>query len=285
MSSATLPTSTDQAEVDLAAYRARIGYHGALVPTLETLARIVELHAATIPFEAIDVLLDRRVDLSPTAVDAKLLGGGRGGYCYEQNGLLKRVLEAIGFVVEGLVARVIWMTPQDAAPRPATHMVLRVWIDGSGWLADVGFGSCVPPAPLRLDTREPQPTRHETFRLMPVEGELQLEALIADEWQPLYRLTGVPQLDVDYELANWYTSTHPSSRFRNRLIVARSTPEARLVLAGARLTVRTPGGSIYRRILSADEIEDALASRFQLRVEPEWRPIIERTAMEAAAAA
>lgn len=264
--------------VDLRAYCARIDYKGPLTPTLETLASIVERHAGTIPFEAIDVLLGRGINLSPAAVDAKLLGGGRGGYCYEQNGLLKRVLQTIGFRVEGLLARVNWMTPADAPLRPPTHMALRVWIDGMPWLADVGFGSCVPTAPLRLDTQEPQPSAHETFRITPVAGELQLEALIADVWQPLYRLTGAAQLDVDYELANWYTATHPSSHFRHQLIVTRVTPQARHVLAGSKLTVRTRDGDTERRTLTAEEIEEELAQRFLLKVEPEWRPAIERAA-------
>ena len=280
MSNATRSGVPRTAQVDLDAYSARIGCAGPLTPTLDTLAELVELHPDAISFEAIDVLLGRGVDLSPAAVDAKLLGARRGGYCYEHNGLLKRVLETIGFEVEGLVARVNWMTPPAAPLRPPTHMALRVWIDGVPWLADVGFGSCVPTAPLRLDTPAPQPTRHEAFRFSPVAGELQLEAYISNGWQPLYRLTGAPQLDVDYELANWYTSTHPSSHFRHQLIVTRSTPEARHVLAGAQLTIRPTNGPSERRILTADEIERELVDRFTLQVEPEWRSIIAQAAHE-----
>ena len=95
---------TSEPAIDLAAYCARIGYSGPLMPTLVTLRALQELHPAAIPFEAIDVLLGRGVDISPQAVDAKLIGRRRGGYCYEQNGLFKRVLQAIGFEVEGLIA-------------------------------------------------------------------------------------------------------------------------------------------------------------------------------------
>lgn len=264
--------------VDLRAYCARIGYSGPLTPTLETLAALQELHPAAIPFEAIDVLLDRGVDLAPAAVDAKLLGARRGGYCYEHNGLFKRVLEAIGFEVEGLIARVNWMTPPDAPLRPPSHMTLRVTIDGDPWMVDVGFGSCIPTAPLRLNSTEPQQTGHEAFRFVPVAGELQLEALIEDQWRSTYRITGGPQMDVDYELPNWYTATHPSSHFRHRLIVTRTTPQERHVLAGRRLTVRAPDGTTERHMLTANEIERELAERFTLPVAPEWRPVIERAA-------
>ena len=73
--------------VDLDAYFRRIGYDGPREPTLDVLRAILALHPATIPFEAIDVLLDRGVDVSPAAVDDKLIARRRGGYCYEQNGL------------------------------------------------------------------------------------------------------------------------------------------------------------------------------------------------------
>lgn len=266
--------------VDLAAYCRRISYAGPLEPTLETLRALQELHPAAIAFEAIDVLMDRDIDISPQAVDAKLIAARRGGYCYEQNGLFKRVLETIGFEVEGLIARVNWNAPADAPARPPSHMALRVTIDGEPWLADVGFGSCVPTAPLSLDSREPQPTAHETFRFVSVAGELQLEAELGGRWVPVYRLLPGPQLDCDYQLANWYTATHPESHFRHRLIVTRTTPGARHVLAGARLTVRSPGGTSERRVLDADGIERELTERFLLPVEADWRPVIERAALD-----
>ena len=87
-------------------------------------------------------------------------------------------------------------------------------------------------------------------------------------------------LDADYELANWYTATHPESHFRHRLIVTRTTPDARHVLAGAQLTVRSPDGATERRVLDADQIERELAERFGLPVEPDWRPVIERAALD-----
>jgi arylamine N-acetyltransferase len=101
----------------LDAYFARIGYEGPRTSTLATLRALHELHPAAIPFEAIDVLLERGVDLSPEAVEAKLITARRGGYCFEQNGLFQRVLAALGFEVEPLIARAVWMAPPDAQAR------------------------------------------------------------------------------------------------------------------------------------------------------------------------
>jgi N-hydroxyarylamine O-acetyltransferase len=268
----------DLPEIDLGAYFDRIGYSGPAEPTLDVLRKLTELHPAAIPFEAIDVLLDRGVDLSAAAVDAKLIGRRRGGYCYEQNGLLFRALTAIGFQVESLASHVRWMSEPGAALPPLTHRVLRVTIDGVPWLADVGFGSCVPTAPLRLDITDPQPTQHETFRIVRMGPQLLLQALVEDQWQPVYSIAAEPWLEDQYEMANWYTSTHPASHFRHRLIVTRTTREARYILADGRLTIRRSDGSAEKALLDADQIMEALAGTFQLPVEAEWRPVAERAA-------
>lgn len=260
--------SSGRDAIDLDRYLARIGYAGTPRPDLATLRALTELHPATITFEAVDVLLNRPVDLSARAIQAKLVDGGRGGYCFEQNGLLKRVLEALGFAVEGLIARVFWMLPPDAPLMPLTHMALCVTIGGERWLADVGFGACVAGTPLRLDAiGVEQPTRHETFRLTRRGAWTLLEALLPDGWQPVYMLSPEPAADADYIAANWYTSTHPSSGFRRELRVALTAPDRRTTLMNDRLTVRHAAGGMERRFLTEREIADALVSTFGLRLD------------------
>lgn len=254
--------------IDLDRYLARIGYRGTPRADLDTLRALTELHPAAIPFEAIDVFLGRPVDLSAGAIQAKLIDGGRGGYCFEQNTLLRQVLGALGFTVEGLLGRVFWMRPPQAPPLPLTHMALRVTIDGERWLADVGFGSCIAGAPLRLDAGgSAQAARHEAYRLTPRGTWTLLEAQLADGWHPLYMLSPEPALDSDYIAANWYTSTHPESGFRQELRVALTTPERRTTLLNNRLTLRPPRGAIDRRFLGERELAEALVSTFGLRLD------------------
>ena len=256
--------------IDLDRYLARIGYAGKPRADLDTLRALTELHPATIPFEAVEVLLGRPVDLSPGAIQAKLIDGGRGGYCFEQNGLLKRVLEAVGFTVEGLIARVLWMLPPDSPLMPLTHMALRVTIDGERWLADVGFGACVAGAPLRWDAiGMEQPTRHETFRLTGRASWTLLEARLPDGWHPLYMLSPELAVESDYVAANWYTSTHPMSGFRRELRVACTAPDRRTTLMNNRLTIRHAAGGMDRRFLDEHEIADALVRTFGLRLDAE----------------
>ncbi|HWW56722.1 MAG TPA: arylamine N-acetyltransferase [Sphingopyxis sp.] len=262
----------------LARYFSRIGYDGPVAPTLDVLAALQAAHIAAIPFEAIDALTGAGIEIDADAVDAKLIGQRRGGYCFEQNGLFLRVLRAIGFDADGLLGRVRWMLPDDAPATPRTHMVVRVRLDGRFWLVDVGFGAAVPPRPLAMDSVEAQPTQHESYRVTPQGEAWQVAARIEEEWRTLYLLDDVPPPAIDYEIGNWYTSAHPGSHFRHQLIAARTTSEARYGLRDNRLTTRLVDGRIDRRYLTADEIERVLAEIFLLPVRPHWRPAIERAA-------
>ena len=262
------------AEIDLDRYFARIGYDGPREPTIEVLRALHRLHPAAIPFEAIDVLLAREIGLGPATLQAKMIAGGRGGYCFEQNGLFRLALQAIGFEVASLIARSRWGRPLGDI-RARTHMALRVRIDGEDWLADVGYSSAMLTAPIRLAERGPQETLHEPVRLRPVDGELRLEVLIVGEWRPIYDAVPRPQHDADLAAANWFVSTWPASPFRHALIVSRTTPQARYVLHENRLTIRRPGRESERLRLSADEMTRLLGRDFGLAVEPAWRPVLE----------
>jgi arylamine N-acetyltransferase len=96
--------------VDLDAYFERIAFHGTATPTLQTLRELHALHTQAIPFDGFSPFLGEKVKLDVDSLQEKLVRGGRGGYCFEQNVLLWRVLETIGFRVTGLSGRV-WKTP------------------------------------------------------------------------------------------------------------------------------------------------------------------------------
>lgn len=267
--------------VDLDAYFARIGYDGPREPTLAVLRAITQKHPDAISFENLDVLLGRGISLDPAAIDAKLITARRGGYCYEQNGLLKRVLTALGFEVQGLMARVWWMKPPETPVRARSHMVLSVTIDGEAWLTDNGFGGCVLTAPLRLMSDEVQSTPNGAFRIETVAPEMGGERLVLADlsgtWAPLYQVALGPWLDVDYEPANYFTYTHPSSHFTWSMTVGRTTPTARYALKNNRLTHRDQTGALVeQRDLSVDELEATLRDVIGLPVEAAWRPVLEK---------
>ncbi len=136
--------------IDLDAYFKRIGYSGPRNASLDTLRELHNLHPQAIPFENLDPLLGRPVKLDPASLQAKLVDGGRGGYCFEHNSLFANVLRQLGFKVQEATARVRWNVPAGART-PRVHCLLFVDAEGGKYLADVGFGGNVLTAPLKLD--------------------------------------------------------------------------------------------------------------------------------------
>lgn len=261
--------------VDLDAYCARIGYAGPRTPTLLTLNAIVAGHVGSIPFENLDVLLGRPIRLEAADLQRKLVQERRGGYCFEQNGLLLLVLTALGFRVAPISARVRIGRPRDATP-PRTHVFLRVELDGVSWLADVGVGGLSLTSALRLDAEGEQATPHEPRRIIretaPDGPRLYHQVRLGAGWEDVCEFTLEQMPPIDRELANWFTSAHPQSHFKNRLIVARATPDGRLTLDNGELTRRRrDGSSDKRQLATADELLAVLAQEFGLQFPPGTR--------------
>jgi N-hydroxyarylamine O-acetyltransferase len=257
--------------VNLDAYFHRIGCAGPHAANLETLRAILTGQAKSIPFENLDVLLNRGVRLDLSSIERKLVHDRRGGYCFEQNTLLAAVLRRLGFTVTTLMARVRWQVPVGVT-MPQTHMVLRVDLDGQPWLADAGFGGLGLDAPIRLDTEDEQGSGTEPRRLVRQGRHLLQQIRLGDTWNDVYTFTLDEAAPIDFEVANWYTSTHPNSRFRQNLVVARLAEGRRIAVQNSEFTTRHLDGRAERRTIEdADALLDILAAEFGLNFPPATR--------------
>lgn len=256
----------------LDAYLARIGYSGPRTPNLATLDALVGAHVATIPFENLDVLLGRPIVLEMDAVVQKLVRDRRGGYCFEHNGLFLNVLEALGFDAKPISARVRLQRARDFTP-PRTHMFVRVEFPDGSYLADVGVGGLSPTAALRLVRDEHQPTPHETRRLIIEDGRWFHQALLGETWSDICEFTLEEMPPIDREVANWFTSAHPASHFKNRLVVARSGANGvRHSILNREYTVRGADGRGETTVIATpDALLAVLDEQFGLRFPSETR--------------
>jgi len=265
-------------DFNLDAYLDRIGYAGPRTAGIETLQALHALHPAAIPFENLNPLVGWPVLLDVESLQSKLVSGGRGGWCFEHNTLFRHALEALGFSVISLAARVLWNADPGSPIGPRSHMVLLVEAGGLRYIADVGFGGNVLTAPLRLEPHVEQSTPHEAHRLMPLENGYVLEACLSGEWKPFYRFTLEPQFPADYEVSNWYLCQHPSSFFRQILMGARTTPKARYALRNNTLAIHRPDGTEKRTLGDAAALRSCLEMDFGLRLpeSPELDAALER---------
>ena len=251
--------------VDLSAYARRIEYGGAWTPTLETLQGLHFAHATHIPFENLDVLLRRPIRLDLESLWAKLVTGGRGGYCFEQNALFAAVLEAAGFRLTRLAARV---RAGSAVLRPRSHMLLAVDLVGQKWLADVGFGAEVFLHPIPLTPGLVAPQFSWKYRVNTEGDVFVLQSRRPEGWLDLYAFTLEEQHPVDYEVSNYFTSTHPDSIFLKILIAQRPGPDKRWTLTNRRLIESTAEGSKEITLSDDNALLGVLKERFTLDFPP-----------------
>ncbi|MFG1347085.1 arylamine N-acetyltransferase [Xanthobacter autotrophicus DSM 431] len=251
-------------DLSLSRYFDRIGYGGSPRPDLPTLTELQERHVRSIPFEGLDPLVGRPVELDLPVIEEKLIGSRRGGYCFEHSLLFKAVLEQIGFPVTGLTARVRWMSPPDSPLGPRNHMLLSVEAEGEARLVDVGFGACLIDQPLRFLPDVEQRTELGTFRLAEVDGLFHLAARQPAGWRTMYAFDLAPQIHADYELGNWHASTSPQVPFVHILILERLSGDHRHKIIADRYIIEARDGQILEEqaISSAAQLERLLDDVF-----------------------
>jgi N-hydroxyarylamine O-acetyltransferase len=246
---------------DLDAYLARIGLEGR-----PSFAEVHRAHVTSIPFENLDPYCGIPVSLALEDLERKLVSGRRGGYCFEQNLLLKAALEELGAEVELFLARVRVGAPSDGA-RPRTHAFLRVHADGGSWHADVGFGlgSLLEPIPFGPGGEHLQSGWR--FRVVEEGPELVLQEAEGEEWRDLYGFVPHPVPFVDLETSNWFTSTYPRSPFVTGVIVGAHARDGRRTMLrdwdGLALKEQTPGGTTFTPV-AREAVPELLATRFGL---------------------
>jgi N-hydroxyarylamine O-acetyltransferase len=260
--------------MDLQAYLDRIGFVGEARTDVDTLRAVHHRHLTSITYENLSVQLGEPVGIDPAAAYAKIVGGRRGGWCYEMNGLLGWALEEIGFDVMRMAAGVLRSVRGDWII--GNHLALAVQLEDGPWLADVGFGDGL---------REAVPLREgpiEQFGL-----SYRLELLDDEHWR-LHNHEHGGAADFDFrheraeearlgELCTWL-QTAEESGFVQTLICQRFTPDAIEVLRGRVRRTITPDGTREWVLNDADELQREVQETFELDVDIGhlWSRVAER---------
>ncbi len=257
-------------------YLQRLGYDTPPVPSLHTLHDLQLRHVCAFAFESLSTFLRLPVPIDLPSVEQKVLVDGRGGYCYELNQMFLALLQDLGFDARGITGRVVMGGPPDARTA-RTHRLSLVTLDGVRYITDVGFGGMVPSSPLQLDSEAVQATTHEPYRLTcDGQGSYTLWAQVATQWRGLYVFDLQEQGDIDYEIGNWYVSTHPQSPFVGQLKVARLATGQRHTLNNANYAVHYLDRPSDKRVIeSAEEVLVLLSETFGIRVPGQLGPALD----------
>jgi len=243
----------DPPMIDVPAYLARIGYSGSTAPGAETLRALHRAHMLTVPFENLDIALGSRIVVDQDVCVRKVVELRRGGFCYELNGAFAALLEALGFRVTLLSARVANENGSDGAE--FDHLTLRVDLE-EPWLADVGFGdSFLEPLALAAGKEQLDPAGRFRLAEVPVtlEERLQFERAQPDgSWKREYSFALQPRQITDFAGRCHYHQTSPKSSFTQKSICSLAMPDGRITLSGMKLIVTRNGVREEREIAETE---------------------------------
>jgi N-hydroxyarylamine O-acetyltransferase len=246
--------------MDTKSYLERIGYSGPTRPSVNVLRRLHRKHLLSIPFENLDIHLDRPIILSEAAFYDKIIKHHRGGFCYELNGSFAALLKRLGFEVSMLSAPVA--RKGGGFGPDFDHMALLVQLK-EAWLADVGFGDSFTE-PKRLGTSGPQTDSGKDYRFTRKDGWtlLSRRATGSGLWQHQYRFSLTPRKLEDFVPRCHWQQTSPRSNFRKSRICTRLTSNGRLTLTDTKFIVTRDSKKVERPLKNPEEFTALLGRHF-----------------------
>ena len=201
-----------------------------IVPDSALLKKLQFAHCTTVPYENLDILRQIPLSLEPEALYEKVVVQGKGGFCFELNGLFAWLLEQLGYKVTEYAAR--YLRGESSIPM-RRHRVLKVVSTDGTWICDVGIGEVAPRLPIRMEVDLLQEQYGETYRLTkePFLGWV-LSDLHHGAWRQFYAFTEEPQLNLDFIATSFYCEKHPDSPFTAQEMFSLKTEDGRITLDG-----------------------------------------------------
>ena len=236
---------------------------------LATLRHLQRHAILCLPFENLDIPLERPIRLQHEAIYRKIVSGDRGGFCYELNECFYQCLLAMGYDAQRLEARVELGGPGA----PFDHQVTLVRLQGVCWLADIGMGDS-SLTPLNLDCREAQTDQRSWFRVAHdtglATGRIEiLRQWQTGEWSTVLLINPEPQPWERFAERCAWQQRSPDSVFVRKRLCTRATPSGRVSLTGN--VLREEGDVAAETRIAEAEYATVLAERFGMVLKaPRW---------------
>ena len=245
--------------VNVPSYLSRIAHDGAAETSIENLRALHRAHLYAVPFENLDIALGRTIVADEDRILNKIVNLRRGGFCYELNCAFAALLQALGFRVTLLSARVA-RTNGGEGPE-FDHLTLRVDLEES-WLADVGFGeSFLEPLRLRSGIEQIDPAGR--YRLLEEGGRWYMQQGQPDgNWKAQYSFDLQERHIEDFAGMCHFHQTSPDSSFTKKRVCTMAAPSGRVTLSEMNLIVTTNGVREERELASEEERTSILRERF-----------------------
>ncbi|GKV64471.1 MULTISPECIES: arylamine N-acetyltransferase [unclassified Sporosarcina] len=188
---------------------------------LDQISQVQTLFAKLFEFENLDVLLKNEESVTEAFLLDKMVERGRGGVCYELNGLLQIVLKELGFDVSFAAATV---ADENGWILDRTHTVNLFEYGRTLYLLDSGSGNNLPMAPIALDGETvSSPSGSYRLRTETTErGSIVCEHRTKNGWALHYAFEPDVVGWEDLNRIKKLIHTHSASPFNKTLLVAKT---------------------------------------------------------------
>jgi N-hydroxyarylamine O-acetyltransferase len=240
---------------DVNAFLQRLGIDEIEPPSVAGLHRLHRAFVERVPYEVIEIQLERPTTLDLFEATDRIVRRRRGGYCYHLNGAFSTLLAALGYRVVLHRAGV----QNHTEPRAGiyrNHLALTV--EGlpdqpdTAWLVDVGLGDAL---------YEPLPLREGAYRQRPFNYSLRPSDVAPGGWRFEHDARGSfrgmdfePQEAsmADFAEKHEYLSTSPESGFVRVCTTQRRDAQGVDIVRALTLS-RLDGGSRPPTVLESPE--------------------------------
>ena len=221
-------------------YLKRIGMTTMPAISKEFLFQLHEHHLRHVAFENLDVHYGVPIVLDPNLLYTKIVEQGRGGFCYELNGLFGHLLKAIGFEAKLISCRV-YLEEGTYSPE-YDHMAVIVRLGKASYLVDVGFGSFIQnPLPLVYDIEVKDPNGIFIFREGISNDQLQLCRLKEGVRIPEYIFTTHERQLSEFTVRCDFHQNDPKSHMAKKKMISQATRDGRMTLTESELIITKNG--------------------------------------------
>lgn len=229
----------------------------------EFLGRVQTACVLNIAYENLDILEGKPIQLTEKVLFDKIVIRGRGGYCFELNGLLAYMLQEMGFSVTERFSR--FLRGESAIPM-RRHRVCVVMLPDGDYLCDIGVGQIAPRLPLKLEAGLIQEQNGEVYQFTkdPRHGWV-LNDLHHGTWRQFICFTDEAVYPVDFEQPSFYCEAHPASIFNIEPIIAIKTESGRQTIDGHTYKVFQGDELVHiEENISEDRMTALLQNEFKL---------------------
>lgn len=243
------------------------------------LTDLIAKHVATYSFSSVNCQLGDDLPLDFASLYQRIVVEKRGGYCFEQNGLLFEILEELGFSPQLYLARVIHN--QDIHPG-LTHRINMVEHNGTSYVVDAGFGSDGPRIPVAFSEKE-SIDGHRIYRVFEKEpGQFHMQIFKDGCFFSLYRFERSRYAQADCELGHFYSHRHTAANFVNHLVVSRLTQTEIHSIVDLEYWLIKKSNTKKQNITSPGQLKQLLSGKLNLLVsEQECQILFEKHASKA----